>query len=196
MGEQDLVVQLVGREHGRLDAVAHGALRARSRFQGFFEPFTRLKTGLYRRSNGTLWTLREAEVIAFPPRFVEWRRTVALQSAAELLMHSGPYEGLLEEFYGEAAGLASELVATRDPLAVLAAFAVAWSLSAGFGLPSAPIRSGAARFCRQVETDPASRWRRYEVTPQTARVLWPLLGAHVETHIERAWRGWRMLTAS
>ncbi len=200
LGDNDRIVRLLASGSGRLDAVARGAGRERSRFRGRLESFTRMKASLYRRAGGDLWTLREAEITALPPILTEWRRSIALQSGAELLLHSGPYEGMHEEFFALAALFPVLLEAARDPLATTAAFAARWSQGAGFGLPAvetAPAGSiaigQAQTFFQRALVDPPEFWTRYTLAPATSRAVEAMILTHVEYHIDRAWNGWRLL---
>lgn len=203
LGDHDRIVRLLAAGIGRIDAVARGAGRPRHRFQGRLEPFTRLRAAFYRRAGSELWTWREAEVAASPPLFTDWRKAIALQAAAELLLHSGPFEGMNEELYSLAALHPSLVENGRDPCAVVGAFAVRWSLLSGYGSPaqamadpSAPAARSAATFFRRAATDPAEASARYVLSPTTARAVGAALREHVEHHLDRAWKGWRMLQES
>lgn len=201
LGDHDRIVRLLAAGIGRIDAVARGAGRERHRFQGRLEPFTRLRAAFYRRAGSELWTWREAETLASPPLFSEWRRSIALQAAAELLLHSGPFEGMNEDLYALAVLLPSLVETARDPCAVVAAFAVRWSLLSGYGSPAQAVADsaasrGALNFFRRAATDPAASAARYVLSTATARAVGAALRDHVERHLDRAWKGWRLLQES
>ena len=61
--EADRVLHLYSREHGRLNAIAKGARRPRSRFGGRLEPFFRLSLVLY-KGRGDLATVTAAHTVA------------------------------------------------------------------------------------------------------------------------------------
>jgi hypothetical protein len=197
--DNDRILLLLGRDHGRLDAVAAGSRKPRNRFQGKIEPFTFLDASLYRRPGGELWTLREVAVEAASPKLTDWRSTIALQAAAELLVHGGPGEGAEREGYTLARAFHQEISEARDPVAVLAAFALAWSRSSGFGEPRVtgadPCAAGVKRFLERSASDPVTCWRRYRPRDAIRRELAALIRGHIETNTDKAWQGMRMLEA-
>jgi len=68
--EADRVLHLYSREHGRLNAIAKGSRRPRSRFGGRLEPFFRLDLVLY-RGRGELATVTAAHTVAAHPSLRE-----------------------------------------------------------------------------------------------------------------------------
>ena len=64
--EADRVLHLYSREHGRLNAIAKGSRRPRSRFGGRLEPFFRLDLVLY-RGRGELATVTAAHTVDAHP---------------------------------------------------------------------------------------------------------------------------------
>lgn len=194
--EHDRIVLFLARGFGRLDAVAHGARKAGSRFAGIFEPFTFVKAAFYRRGGSDLWTVKEAEVTVAPPSSADWRLPVILQSAAELIHHAGPFEGMEKATFPLAGAFRREVERARDPLAPLFAFAVIWSAQAGFGRPPAPPRSGAANFIDRVLRDDPANWRRYRLSEPTRAALFAACLAYVEERTEKSWTGLRILGSS
>jgi DNA repair protein RecO (recombination protein O) len=66
--ETSLIVEFLTREHGRVAAVARGALRGRSALAGILQPAT--PVGLALRGRGELMTLTHAEPLAPAPSLV------------------------------------------------------------------------------------------------------------------------------
>ncbi|MEK8022871.1 MAG: recombination protein O N-terminal domain-containing protein [Candidatus Hydrogenedentota bacterium] len=194
--ENDRIMLLLARDFGRLDAVVPGVRRPGSRFAGAFEPFTFLKGSFYRRLGGELWTVKEAEVQVRPPSSEDWRMPVVMQSAGELIYHAGPHEGMEKATYPLAATFRRELGYAREPWTPLLAFYISWSSQAGFGLPDAPLKSGAANFISRVTHDDPANWRRYRLSAPTRDALFAVCIAHAEEHTEKKWTGLRMLRDS
>jgi hypothetical protein len=197
--DHDRILLLLGRDHGRLDAVAAGARKPGNRFQGMIEPFSFLDASLYRKPGGELWTLRDATVVAASPQLTSWQSTLALQAAAELLVHGGPGEGAEREGYTLARAFHQEISAALDPVAVLSAFALAWSRASGFGEPrvegAGTNVSGVRRFLERSASDPIDCWRRYRPRDTVRSALMSVVRDHIETHTDKAWKGMRILGA-
>ncbi len=178
---------------GRLDAMAYGARRPASRFAGLLQPMLPGEACLERRRGASLWTLKEFEREAVGDLPEDWRHAMALGAAAELLVLGGPEEGTEENLYPAARALRTALETTPDPYAPVLAFAAAWSVLNGFGLPEAAAGSAARRFLEHAVADPPSAWRRYRLSSATRRAVLVGLVHHVERHAEASWKGARIL---
>lgn len=188
--EQDRIVLFLARDFGRLDAAAYGASKPGSRFAGLLEPFSHLRILAVGGSESDLWTIREAEAIEISPVLDDRFRLHALQTAAELIVHAGPHEAMERETWPLVEVFRREIVAARDPLGPLCAFAVAWSIRAGYGRPEAA-SAAATRFIRvAAEAEPAS-WRRFRITLATRRPLVEAIRRHIEQCTEKKWVGMR-----
>jgi DNA repair protein RecO (recombination protein O) len=69
-GEADRIVHAYTPRHGRLNAIAKGARRSRSRFGARLEPFFRIRVVLH-LGRGDLYTVTSADTIAAHPRLRE-----------------------------------------------------------------------------------------------------------------------------
>lgn len=193
--EKDRIVHLLAERYGRLDAVAYGARGESGRWAGRLDPFTPLDLLLYRRGASGLWTVREATPRAPGPPDVsgDWRRSLALQSAAELLVHASPGEETAPEAFDLALALPRELAAGPQPVTVLLAFFFAWAGRAGFGPPQFEVSARAARFLERVYAGSPRDWHRFRLPPPLAAELVRLARAHAEFSLEKRWRGIDML---
>lgn len=195
--DNDRILLCLGKEHGRLDTVAAGARKPGSRLHGRLEPFSFLDATLYRRHGSELWNLRDANVSLPSPQPADWRTAIAVQAAAELLVLGGPGEGSEREGYSLALAFRSAIEAAADPTAVLAAFALTWSRTSGFGEPTAtesrphpePIR----KFLERTRSDPPPAWRRYRPRESSRRLILGFVREHIESQIEKTWKGMRMV---
>lgn len=78
-GEADSILHLYTREHGRVNAIAKGVRRSRSRFGGRLEPFFRLELMLH-EGRGDLATITAADTLDGYPRLRA--RAVSLEAAS------------------------------------------------------------------------------------------------------------------
>jgi DNA repair protein RecO (recombination protein O) len=95
--EADLLVSLFTREQGRVKGVARHAMRSRRRFGGALEPMTHVRASYAERPRQELVRLDGFEILSSPmSRPVDYARTAALQSVAEVLEEALP-EGAPED---------------------------------------------------------------------------------------------------
>ena len=159
--DTSLLLEVLGRSHGRVGLVARGARGRKSRMTGLLQPFQPL--ALSWRSRGEMGALREAEP-AGRPFALRGRRLVSGLYANELLLRllgrEDPHPGLFEHYLHLLESLAeavSEAVALRgferDLLGLL-----------GYGLP----------LTRDTEDNPLvpAQWYRYD----PARGAMPVAG--------------------
>lgn len=99
-GESDLVVSLLTREHGRIDAFARGARKSRRRFQGGFSPCILYRGMVSPPARSSLWSLGELEIQeAFPTLLTRPARAVVGQYATELVRDVSPAEDPAPELF-------------------------------------------------------------------------------------------------
>ncbi len=99
-GESDLVVSLLTREKGRIDAFARGARKSRRRFQGGFAPCILYRGRVRPPGRSSLWTLEEMEIATGHPRLLaSASRMVAGQYATELVREFCPPEEPVPELF-------------------------------------------------------------------------------------------------
>jgi len=193
--EQDRIVHLLACEYGRMDAVAYGASKPKSRFSGQMEPFTHLRILAVGKPDSDLWTIKEAETIELAPALSNRFGLHALQAVAELVVHAGPHHEMERETWPLVEAFRREIVSARDPFGPLAAFVVHWSLSAGYGRPEAS-NPAAARFIRLASQKAFAAWHRFRITPATRPALLRALKTHVERCLDREWKGIRLFHAA
>lgn len=189
--EQDRIVHLLAHEYGRLDAVAYGASKPKSRFSGQLEPFTLLRILAVGKPESDLWTIKEAETLELAPAISNRFGLHALQAAAELVIHAGPHHEMERETWPLLEAFRREIGPAGDPLGPLAAFVVNWSLRAGYGRPetSSP---ATAHFFKIAAEKPFTAWRRFRITPPTRGALLRAIKDHVERALDREWKGIRL----
>lgn len=90
LGEADRIVVFLTRDRGKKRGVANGARRARSRFAGALEPFTRVGLAYYEREQRDLVRLSYAEPQCSP-----------LLAAPDALSHVGYFASLIDEWAQE-----------------------------------------------------------------------------------------------
>ncbi len=90
--EADKIASLFTRQLGRLRAVAHGALRPKSRYGGTLEPLSYVRLWVFERENRDLLNLDSVEILE---SFFEMQKDYRVQLAAQYLAEVG--ERLLPE---------------------------------------------------------------------------------------------------
>jgi recombinational DNA repair protein (RecF pathway) len=193
--EQDRIVHLLALDYGRLDAVAYGASKPKSRFSGQLEPFTQLRILAVGKPESELWTIKEAESIELAPAVANRFGLHALLAVAELVIHAGPHHEMERETWPLLEIFRREIVPAGDPLGPLAAFVVHWSLRAGYGRPESS-SPPAARFIRIASQEAFDAWHRFRITPKTRPSLLRALKSHVERCLDREWKGIRLFYAA
>ena len=93
-GEADRILHLLTPSHGRVNAIAKGARKARSRFGARLEPPSHVKLGLY-RGRGDLATVTSAELLASNDAVRRDHRrssiaTVGIEAVLQLFVESDP----------------------------------------------------------------------------------------------------------
>lgn len=89
--EADLLVSLFTRSGGRVRGVARHAMKSRRRFGGALEPMTYVRATYAERRGQELVRLDAFEVLSSPlSRAVDYQRTAALQTVAEVLEEAMP----------------------------------------------------------------------------------------------------------
>lgn len=135
--------------------------------------------------------MADCEIVRIPAPVTDWRKAIALQSGAELLINAAPFETMESNLFDLVQGLAEETEHAVSPLGPLFAFVVIWSLAGGYGLPKAT--PAADKFIRRAAKDPIRNWRRYKLSSEVEKELIAVCREHVETHTEKKWNGIRML---
>ncbi len=92
-GDNHVIVDLLGRDTGRLSAIAHGAQKSRKRFGGALEPLRVVEASLTQRRGSDLWRLDELEVIESFTGIDERIETITAASYATELVRETWREG-------------------------------------------------------------------------------------------------------
>ena len=133
-GEADRVLHLYTPQRGRINAIAKGVRRARSRFGGRLEPFFRLDLVLY-EGRSDLLTVTSAETVAGHPRLREDAAALdgagrACEAVARLFDDGEPHAGVYHLLANELALLDAD--PGRAGRANALAFRLKLLLAAGF----------------------------------------------------------------
>lgn len=129
--ETSLLLEVLGRDHGRVGLVARGARGAKSRWKNILQPFRPLLLSWSMR--GELGTLTAADQIASPPELAGealYCGLYANELTIRFLQRSDPHPGLFEHYRKLLADLAAG--AALQP--ALRLFEASLLQSAGFGL--------------------------------------------------------------
>jgi len=101
--ESSLIVWFFTRDHGRLHAIAKGARRARSDFEGALEPFVQGEIEVYRSEKRELDILKSLELTQVPTMLrASLARLERAYYCAELLSKAVQPDDPAPELYGEA----------------------------------------------------------------------------------------------
>ena len=87
LGEADRIVVLMGRDHGKIRAVAKGVRRTRSRFGSRLEPASHVGVSLW-RGRGDLDTITGVDALGAPERLVALREDLVLLGRAMALLEA------------------------------------------------------------------------------------------------------------
>lgn len=96
-GEDHVIVHLLGRETGRISAMAFGARRSKRRFAGALEPLRVVEAHLKAPRSGDLYTLEELEVLESFPGLEERIETITAASYGTELVRETWSEGVASE---------------------------------------------------------------------------------------------------
>jgi len=129
--ESSLLLEAMGREHGRIGLVARGARGARSRWKNMLQPFRPLLLSWSQR--GELGTLTGADQVASPPALAGeplFCGLYANELMIRFLQRSDPHPGLFD-YYQK---LLTQLTIGDDLQPLLRIFEKQLLESAGFGM--------------------------------------------------------------
>ena len=129
--ESSLLLEALGREHGRIGLVARGARGARSRWKNILQPFRPLLLSWTQR--GELGTLTGADQVASPPALSAeplFCGLYANELMIRFLQRSDPHPGLFDHYQQ----LLTRLTVGEGPQPLLRIFEKQLLESSGFGL--------------------------------------------------------------
>jgi len=128
LGESDLIVAFLARDHGKVRGVARGARASRRRFGGLLEPLTQVRVAWTEREGSDLHRVEDLDAVR---SFAAMQRDPALQAACAVLcelVESFSHEGQAEQTaFRLLVAVLEALEAGRDPWTIFRYFEY-WTL--------------------------------------------------------------------
>lgn len=151
--ENDRVIALYTRAHGRVNVRVPGVNRAKAKLKAFSEPFACAQYRIYQRSSQALGTVTGGKIESvFPHIRFDLKRQLLAMHACELVMRLTPLHQPSEEKYNLLHQLLSELDASEPTPAFVPAFTLRLMAAAGFGLDH-PVLQITPQFWQRMHED-------------------------------------------
>ena len=151
--ENDCVIALYTREHGRINLRVPGVKRSTGKLKAFSEPGTCAEYRIYQRSSNAIGTVTGGKIQSvFPHVRNRLKCQLLAMHACELMMRLTPLHQPSEEKYKLLWQLLTELDACEPTPAFMPAFTLRLMAAAGFGLDH-PVLQITPQFWQRMHAD-------------------------------------------